>query len=444
MFDINAVIAAVFLMLLLSLLRVNVVLALTVSAFTAGVLAGLPTAEVIATFNSGLGGGATIALGYAMLGAFAFALSHSGITDFLSQFIIKKLSVERSVKNELVIRYGLYFFILSMAIASQNLIPIHIAFIPILIPPLLHTFSKLKVDRRLIVSLITYGLVTTYMILPIGFGGIFLNDILLANLVKSGLSDATASMIPTAMALPALGMTVGLVVAVFISYKKPREYDESKILEVEPEVKKISLYPLLVGGVAIIATLVIQLKTDSMVFGALTGFMILSVSGILKCEGSNAVFQRGALSMASIGFIMIAAFGFSAVIRATGHVPLLVDSITGLVGYNKAVVALLMLVIGLIITMGIGSSFSTIPIITSIYVPLAQECGFSVMATIALVGTAAALGDAGSPASDSTLGPTAGLNIDGQHDHIWDSVVPTFLHYNIPLVIFGWIAAMVL
>ncbi|MGL5774528.1 MAG: Na+/H+ antiporter NhaC family protein, partial [Aeromonas veronii] len=30
------------------------------------------------------------------------------------------------------------------------------------------------------------------------------------------------------------------------------------------------------------------------------------------------------------------------------------------------------------------------------------------------------------------------------HDHIWDSVVPTFIHYNIPLVIFGWIAAMVL
>ena len=60
------------------------------------------------------------------------------------------------------------------------------------------------------------------------------------------------------------------------------------------------------------------------------------------------------------------------------------------------------------------------------------------------VGTAAALGDAGSPASDSTLGPTAGLNADGQHDHIWDSVVPTFLHYNIPLIAFGWAAAMLL
>ncbi|MGE7095310.1 Na+/H+ antiporter NhaC family protein, partial [Pseudomonas fulva] len=31
------------------------------------------------------------------------------------------------------------------------------------------------------------------------------------------------------------------------------------------------------------------------------------------------------------------------------------------------------------------------------------------------------------------LGPTSGLNVDGQHHHIWDTVVPTFIHYNLPL-----------
>ncbi|MDF1512124.1 Na+/H+ antiporter NhaC family protein, partial [Robertmurraya sp. DFI.2.37] len=71
----------------------------------------------------------------------------------------------------------------------------------------------------------------------------------------------------------------------------------------------------------------------------------------------------------------------------------------------------------------------------SIFVPLALELGFSPMATIALVGTAAALGDAGSPTSDSTLGPTAGLNVDGGHNHIWDTCVPTFVHYNLPLIL---------
>ena len=54
------------------------------------------------------------------------------------------------------------------------------------------------------------------------------------------------------------------------------------------------------------------------------------------------------------------------------------------------------------------------------------------MALIALIGTASALGDSGSPASDSTLGPTAGLNIDGQHDHIRDTCIPNFLFYNVP------------
>ena len=53
----------------------------------------------------------------------------------------------------------------------------------------------------------------------------------------------------------------------------------------------------------------------------------------------------------------------------------------------------------------------------------------------ALMSAAAALGDAGSPASDTTLGPTSGLNADGQHDHIWDTCVPTFIHFNIPIMV---------
>src|SRR5699024_2613140 len=110
----------------------------------------------------------------------------------------------------------------------------------------------------------------------------------------------------------------------------------------------------------------------------------------------------------------------------------------------QAAAAAAMLIAGLVVTMGIGSSFSTLPIFTVFFVPLCMSLGFSTMATVAIIGTAGALGDAGSPASDSTLGPTAGLNADGQHDHIRDSVIPAFMHYNIPLLIAGWIAALVL
>ena len=176
----------------------------------------------------------------------------------------------------------------------------------------------------------------------------------------------------------------------------------------------------------------------------MAGFLLFSATGVIRWHESDGVLVDGMKMMASIGFIMIAAGGFAEVLRSTGDITSLVAASAEIMGDSKAIAAILMLLVGLFITIGIGSSFSTIPIIASIYVPLALQLNFSPLAIVALVGTAAALGDAGSPASDSTLGPTAGLNIDGQHDHIWDSVVPTFIHYNFPLIAFGWIAAMVL
>lgn len=184
--------------------------------------------------------------------------------------------------------------------------------------------------------------------------------------------------------------------------------------------------------------------TNSIVLGALAGFVIFTCGGVIKFRESQDAFTQGVRMMSLIGFIMISAAGFAAVMKETHGVESLVQAVSGMMAGHKGLAAFLMLLVGLLITMGIGSSFSTVPIIATIYVPLCLHLGFSPLATISLVGTAGALGDAGSPASDSTLGPTSGLNADGQHDHIWDSVVPTFIHYNIPLIIFGWIAAMVL
>jgi predicted histidine transporter YuiF (NhaC family) len=141
---------------------------------------------------------------------------------------------------------------------------------------------------------------------------------------------------------------------------------------------------------------------------------------------------------------MISASGFAEVLKATGEVRTLVESAAAWINHSRAIGALLMLLVGLMVTIGIGSSFSTVPILAAIFVPLCVQLGFSPMAIVCIVGTAGALGDTGSPASDSTLGPTSGLNVDGQHHHIWDTVVPTFLHYNLPLLAFGWVAAMVL
>ncbi|MEF1279482.1 Na+/H+ antiporter family protein [Vibrio fortis] len=440
----NPVVISVCIMLVLALMRVNVVVALTFSAIIGGVVSGMTLNDAVAAFESGLGGGATIALSYAMLGTFAVAISRSGITDLLAQSVIKRIHGKENSTASTGLKYGILASLILVTMSSQNVIPVHIAFIPILIPPLLGVFAKMNLDRRLIACVLTFGLITPYMVLPIGFGGIFLNNILLKNLHDNGLENVVASQVPVAMLLPAAGMIFGLLTAVFFTYRKPRQYKETELTTVSTETKQINKKHIIVAAVGIVAALTVQLSTGSMIIGALAGFMVFTFGGVIAWKETQDVFTKGVHMMAMIGFIMIAAAGFAAVMKQTGGVESLVEALSTSIGDNKPLAALLMLVVGLLVTMGIGSSFSTIPILATIYVPLAAAFGFSPMATIALVGTAAALGDAGSPASDSTLGPTSGLNADGQHEHVWETVVPTFLHYNLPLIAFGWIAAMIL
>ena len=439
----NPVVISVCVMLALSLMRINVVVALTFSALIGGLVSGMDFKEAITAFESGLGGGATIALSYAMLGAFAVAISRSGITDLLANSVIRHIHGKENVAASTGLKFAVLSALILITMSSQNIIPVHIAFIPILIPPLLSVFNKLKLDRRMIACVLTFGLVTPYMVLPVGFGGIFLNNILLKNLHENGLNEITASQVPMAMLLPALGMILGLFTAIFFSYRNPREY-EQKTSAIDEKTNSINKKNIYVAAFGIIAALSVQLLTGSMIIGGLAGFMVFTFGGVIAWRETTDVFTKGVHMMAMIGFIMIAAAGFAAVMKQTGGVESLVQALSTNIGDNKPLAALLMLIVGLLVTMGIGSSFSTIPILATIYVPLSIAFGFSPMATVALVGTAAALGDAGSPASDSTLGPTSGLNADGQHEHIWETVVPTFIHYNIPLIIFGWIAAMVL
>mgnify|MGYP001016695620 FL=1 len=448
----NAVLIAVLVMLILSVARVHVVISLFIGALVGGLISGIGLGPTMVAFQDGLAGGAKIALSYALLGAFAMAVASSGLPTLLARWIMSKIgNTEESANRRavLVTKWLMVAGVLSMAIMSQNLIPVHIAFIPLIIPPLLGVMNKLRLDRRLIACVLTFGLVTTYMWIPVGFGSIFLNEILLGNIRKAGL-DTTGINIMQVMSIPALGMIAGLIIAVGFSYRKPRDY-ENRPMEAAHSVEEVTRYKVIVAVIAILATFIVQVvmqladsEADSLLIGALTGLAVFLVTGAVNWKEADDVFTSGMKMMALIGFIMITAQGFAAVMTATGQVETLVDASAALFGSNKAMGALAMLIVGLVVTMGIGSSFSTLPIIATIYVPLCLALGFSPAATVAIVGAAGALGDAGSPASDSTLGPTAGLNADGQHDHIRDSVIPTFLHYNLPLIVSGWVAAMVL
>lgn len=438
----NAVLIAIGLMLVLSLCRVHVVVALIAGAVAGGLLGGLGMDGTLKAFNEGLGAGATVALSYAMLGAFAVAIARSGMAHALADRALSMLG-RHEANGSNGFKWMMVGLLLVVAISSQNILPIHIAFIPLLVPPLLYVLTRLQIDRRLIACVITFGLITPYMFLPVGFGNIFLNQILLANVARAGV-DVQGINVTHAMLIPALGMVCGLLVAVLFSYRRKREYDLERIEQAERVDTPYSKMSLLVAGVAVAAAFAVQLLLDSMILGALVGFLVFSLSGVVRWKEADDLFTEGMKMMAMIGFIMIAAQGFAAVMTATGQVASLVDSAAGWIGSSKALGAFMMLLVGLLVTMGIGSSFSTVPIIAAIFVPLAVHLGFSPLAIVSIVGTAGALGDAGSPASDSTLGPTSGLNVDGQHNHIWDTVVPTFLHYNLPLLAFGWVAAMVL
>ncbi|GAA0714160.1 SLC13 family permease [Paraclostridium ghonii] len=430
----NPVVISIIVMIVLCLFKFNVFLAILVSAIVAGVFSGMPLGDTMTTLVGGMGGNAETALSYILLGALAVAVSKTGLASILA----KKIS--KVVKDK---KITLILLIAFISCFSQNLIPVHIAFIPILIPSLLSLMNKLKIDRRAVACALTFGLKTPYIALPVGFGLIFQN-IIRDQMIANGI-DTTTKMVTGVMWIPAIGMFLGLLVAVFITYRNPREYKELKIegLEENQMDEKMTTkhWCALLGA---ITAFVVQIITGSLPLGGICAIIVLFVTKAIKFSEIDELIDGGVKMMGLIAFIMLVAAGYANVLRETGQVEALVASVSGIVGNSKFIGALIMLLVGLLVTMGIGSSFGTLPIIAAIYCPLGISLGFSVQAIILLIGVAGALGDAGSPASDSTLGPTAGLNADKQHDHIWDTCVPTFLHYNIPLLIFGIIGAMIL
>ena len=135
---INPVIVSVVLLCVLCLCRVNVLLALIVCAVFAGKISGMHAGQIMDVFISGMGQNSETALSYILLGTFAAAMAHTGLADVLA----KRIAL--LIKNKKVI---LLLILTLLACASQNIIPVHIAFIPVIIPPLLGLMNKLKLDR---------------------------------------------------------------------------------------------------------------------------------------------------------------------------------------------------------------------------------------------------------------------------------------------------------
>ena len=400
----NPVVLSVITMSVLCLLRLNVFLSIVVAAFIAGLTSHMSITHTMDLIISGMRGNLNTVTSYVFLGILAVAIAQGNLAKVLIYRLTSMLGKKR---------YFFCFFIAFIACFSQNLIPIHIAFIPILIPPLIGLMNALKIDRRAVACALAFGLEAPYVCIPIG--GV--------------------------MWIGGVGMLIGLIVAILVLYRKPRDYgDLDKAYEVLGEVRMERRDYLTL--LAAIVAFGIQIFLSSLPLGGFVGIMLMIAFGVIKWREMDGVIDSGVKSMAFISFVMLIATGYGEVLKESGAVKE-VEVTAGLVS-GKFGGAFLMLFIGLLITMGIGTSFGTLPVIAAFYCPLCMELGFSASASILLLGVAAALGDAGSPAAETTIGPTVGLNIDGKHNHIWDTCIPTFLAYNVPLFIFGLIGAMIL
>ncbi|GAA7662707.1 Na+/H+ antiporter family protein [Helicobacter pylori] len=427
----NPAFVAIICMCVLSLLRLNVMLSMISATLIAGLMGGLGITESFNVMIDGMKGNLNIALSYILLGALAVAIAKSNLIKVALSKLIGLMNYKRSI---------FCFLIAFIACFSQNLVPVHIAFIPILIPPLLHLMNRLELDRRAVACALTFGLQAPYLVLPVGFGLIFQTTIL-EQLKANGVST-TIAQITGVMWIAGLAMVVGLFLAVLTLYKKPRRYKE-KSFDIENYASLQLNYHDYLTFIGIVVAFAIQLVTDSMPLAAFLALAIILLGRGIKFKETDSLMDDSVKMMAFIAFVMLVASGFGEVLQKVHAIDGLVNAITSII-QGKFLGAFLMLVVGLFITMGIGTSFGTIPIIAVFYVPLCAKLGFSIESTILLIGIAAALGDAGSPASDSTMGPTCGLNADNQHNHIYDTCVPTFLVYNLPLIVFGVVGALLL
>ena len=431
MIFLNPVVLSVIVMSILCLLKLNVLLALIVSALVAGLVAGMPVGDIMNTLIGGMGGQSETALSYILLGTLAVAIGNTGVASIISRKVASVINGKKLIILIIIAFFGSF---------SQNLIPVHIAYIPILIPPLISVMNKLKLDRRAMACSLTFSLKAPYIAIPAGFGLIF-QGIIATQMTENGMPVDKLDVWKSTWIL-GLAMVIGLLIAMFFSYRKNREYQDLPLKGIEiQEAEKMETKHWLTL-LAALAAFVVPVLYGSLPLGALAALVLMFVFGVLKWKDIDKTIGGGMQLMGLIAFIMLVASGYAAVIKQTGAVEELVNSIYGMIGGSKSIGVLLMLLVGLLVTMGIGTSFGTIPVVAAIYIPLCLKLGLSVPGSVVVLAAAAALGDAGSPASDSTLGPTSGLNVDGQHDHIWDTCVPTFLHFNIPLIIAGFIGGM--
>ena len=432
----NPTIVSVIVMVALCLLKVDVFLAVLLSALLCAVLGGASLVEGLEVFYTNMGNDNKMVLFLLLLGVLAVTMDRNGVGDALAPRIARLIG-----KKVWLFPVALTV----LAIIAETFVLVGVSFLLVVIPPLLKLLTDYKVDRRLLVITTCCGLQIGYCCFPVGYGLAFMG-IVQNTLAENGL-EVTIDQIWRANIVIAVAMLVAIVAAML--YYKSRDYESAEQLaQAEEAAASNQLPPITFKHIACllagIAVVVVQVTTESMPLAALAMIAILVITGAIPLKKFDKIFLDGIMSSVYVCLVLMASVAFAATSKEFGQLESLVSASADLVGGSKLFGAFFMLLLGLFITMGIGSSFSTVPIVGAVLVPLGLHLGMSPAAIIMLVAAAGALGDSGSPSSNQTLIPTSAFNIDGQHDHIKDSCIPSFLFVDIPLIVVCTIAALFL
>ena len=430
----NPTIVSVVVMVALCLLKVNVFLSVLLSALLCAVLGGATPVEGLQTFYSNMGNDNKMVLFLLLLGVLATTMDRNGVGDAVAPRIAKLIGKK------------IWLFPIALtvlAIIAETFVLVGVSFLLVVVPPLLKLLTDYKVDRRLLVITTCCGLQIGYCCCPVGYGLAFMGIVQNA-LAENGLT-VTIDQIWKANLIIAIAMLVAIVTAM-MKYKSRDYASAEQLAEAEKAAAQTELPPFTFAHIACllagISVVVVQVTTGSMPLAALVMIGILVITGAIKFKEFDEVFMKGIMSSAFVCLVLMASVAFAATSKTYGQLDSLVAASANVVGGSKVFGAFFMLLLGLFITMGIGSSFSTVPIVGAVLVPLGLQLGMSPAAIIMLVSAAGALGDSGSPSSNQTLVPTSAFNIDGQHDHIKDSCIPSFLFINIPIIVVCTIAAL--
>ncbi len=435
----NPVILATTILVVLCLLKVNVFLSIIIASLCCALLGGATLVEGIEVFYTNMGNDNRMVLFLLLLGVLAATMQYNNVGEVLAPRVAKLVGK----------KVWLFPIVLTLfGIMVETFVLIGVSFLLVIVPPLLRLLTDYKVDRRLLVITTCCGLQIGYCCFPVGYGAGFMG-IVQGALADNGL-EVSIDQIWRANLVIGGAMVVAIILAM-IRYRKPRDYQsaegENKLIEAELAAAK-ELPPIefrhiacLISGLSVV---VVQVTTKSMPLAALVMIVMLVVTGAIKPRDFETVFMKGIMTSSYVCLVLMAAVAFAATAKTYGDLDNLIAASGALIGGNKIFGAFLMLFLGLFITMGIGSAFSTVPIVATVLVPLGLSLKMSPALIIILVAASGALGDSGSPSSNQALIPTAAFNIDGQHDHIRDSCIPSFLFVNIPLFVICTFAALFL